>query len=376
MEALEACRWPFRSSKWPARMTNSKRCAFLFLWMLAGLLPLAGFGEELGDPAPPVAVKEWVKGPPVEIKAGTNIYVVVIWDTKNSTGRAVITNLNNLLKKYKDQGLVIAAISDETPEKLKKFVESPDVQIDYSVGADIVRRTAIAYMLGFKLRNIPQAFVVSKEAKLLWHGDPLRGLAQVLDQVVTGKYDIEQAKKNDAVRTQLEAYRAMAHRGDPRARAAGELLISGWTNNVRDLCDFAYFIISDTRNSRRDFALANQALEMAEKLSPTNTLRLFATRAWFLFETGKHQQAIGMLKDAIAAAKTPTEKSAIETHLQAMEARLKSLAAKAKAAGTNAVGSVTATNAPSLTNSASGTNVSAPKPSPREDSKKEGKNTP
>jgi hypothetical protein len=348
-------------------ITNAKLLKTFFVLLLAALGPLAGLAEELGDPAPPLVVKEWIKGSPVEIKPGTNIFVVVIWGTKGSDTRAAITNLNEIQKKYKDQGVIVIGICDESAQRIRNFVEQPDVHIDFAIGADTARRTTIAYMTGFKLRAIPRAFIVGKDARFLWHGSPLRGLNEVLGELVSGKYDFELAKKADAFRVQIEFYRNMVRRGDPGARAAGQSLIAAWTNDVRHLCDFAYVIIADTRNPGRDLKLAGQALDLAEKLAPTNTLRLLSTRAAFLVETGRPEQAIGMVKDAIAAAKDPKEKAALEPYLKGLEARVKARAAtKTKTEGTNGVASASGSNAVTTTSATDGSATNSDGAKPRD----------
>ncbi len=319
---------------------------FLFLALL-GLAPLAAWADGLGDPAPELAVREWIKGGPVEVKPGTNIYVVVIWNTKSASNSNAIPVLNDVQKTYKAQGVVVVGISDESADRIRSYVMQTNVHIDFAVGADIARRTSIAYMLGFKLRSVPTAFVVGKDGKFLWHGDPILGLKEVIRDVLAGKYQIDRAQQVDAFRKEVDDYRKLAERGDPRARVAGETLIAGWTNNVRYLCDFAYTIVADTKNPKRDFTLAGQAIEMAERASPTNnTLRLLTTKIAFLFESGRPQEAIGMTKDAIDQAKDPREKAALEPYLRRLEARLKAInEAKArKAASTNDVQSATGTN--------------------------------
>jgi hypothetical protein len=331
-------------------MKIPKRHASLILIFLASLAPLASFGDELGDPAPPLTIKEWIKGGPVEIKPGTNTYVVEIWNTTGANARGRIASLNEIQKKYKEQGLIVVGVSDESPEKIRQFVERPDVKVEYAIAADTNRRTAMDYMMGFKLRTIPHVFVVGKDAKLLWHGDPARGLDQALSKILAGKFELERAKETDMFRRQVEEYQAMVRKGDPRAHAAGELLISRWTNNVSHLCDFAYVIVRETGNPRRDLALAGEALDQAEKVGPTNAVQLVAARGAFLFEKGKQDEAIAMVKQAIVEATDPKEKAGLEPYLRAMEAR------KAKAiARTNAP--ATTTNVVTITNIITRTNT-------------------
>lgn len=72
------------------------KSVFPLVVLMAGLAPNTGWGGLIGEPAPPLVVKEWIKGQPVEIKPGTNIYVVDIWNTSNLASLDAITNLNDI----------------------------------------------------------------------------------------------------------------------------------------------------------------------------------------------------------------------------------------------------------------------------------------
>ena len=58
-------------------MTMINKHTILLVALMAFLAPVCSFAAELGDPAPPLTVKKWIKGNPVNVKAGTNIYVLV-----------------------------------------------------------------------------------------------------------------------------------------------------------------------------------------------------------------------------------------------------------------------------------------------------------
>ena len=93
--------------------------AVLLLVVLAGLAPLSGRGGQIGEPAAPLLVTEWIKGQPVEVKPGTNIIVLEIFTTSSLASRASITNLNALQKRFKGQGVVVVGVSDEPVNLIK-----------------------------------------------------------------------------------------------------------------------------------------------------------------------------------------------------------------------------------------------------------------
>src|ERR1035437_3156845 len=89
---------------------NMMKYVFPLVVLMACLAPNIGLGGLIGEPAPPLNVNEWIKGKPVDVKAGTNIFVVEIWETESSTSRASITNLNDLQRRFKTNGVVVVGI--------------------------------------------------------------------------------------------------------------------------------------------------------------------------------------------------------------------------------------------------------------------------
>ena len=149
---------------------------FPIVVLMAVLAPNIGLGGLIGDPAPPLVGKEWIKGQPVTVKPGTNIYVVEIWDTSSLASRAAITNLNDIQERFKTNGVVVVGISDDPVETIKEFVQHGGANIEYAIAADNQRKTALSYMTSVKQRGIPYTFVVGTNGNVLWHGHPLAGL--------------------------------------------------------------------------------------------------------------------------------------------------------------------------------------------------------
>jgi peroxiredoxin len=295
--------------------------AVLMVGLLTCLAPTSSFADKIGDPAAPLAVKQWIKGKPVDVKDGKNIYVLEFWAALSPACLASIPKLNELQKNYRDKAVVIVGISDEPAGKLKAFVELPNTQIDYGVAADDERKTAKNYMVPFGQNGLPHVFVVGKDGKILWHGHPLYGLDQVLDEITAGRYDLQLAVKADSLRAEMDDYRTLSRANDPKARELGKKLLAARTNNFPQLLNFAYRIITDIHNTNRDFLLAGEALDKAEKLALPKTAELVIARGMLLFESGKREEGLAMGKQAVDLAKDEKEKSSIETYLRIMEER-------------------------------------------------------
>ena len=307
--------------------------ALPLLVLMAVLAPGTGLGGLIGEPAPPLVVKEWIKGQPVAIKPGTNIYLVEIWGTSSLGNRVCITNLNRLQARFKTNGLVVVGISDEPADKIKEFIQHGGTNIEYAIAADDQRQTALSYMTPVKQRGIPYTFVVGTNGTVLWHGNPLAGLNKALEQIIVGKYDAERARKAEIAENQIEQYLGLARRGDFRAKSAGAALLANRTNDVPLLCDMAYQITTAPKLANRDFVLAGEALDQAEKLSVTNKAPVMIIRAVWLFTSGKQDAGMILATQAINSAQSPMDKNRIQLLLRTMEAHL--AAAKTSQSNTN-----------------------------------------
>jgi len=171
-----------------------KKYQFLITPLLALCLPLLGILS--GGCAPDVSlqnqgkakelsVSKWVKGEPVDVTDGKNVYVVEFWATWCGPCRQSIPHLTELQKKYKDQGVVFIGISDEDAEVVEPFVAKQGEQMDYVVAIDQKGATHKNYMAAHGQRGIPCSFLINKEGEIAWIGHPLAldiPLKQLLSQ--------------------------------------------------------------------------------------------------------------------------------------------------------------------------------------------------
>jgi hypothetical protein len=295
--------------------------AILLALLLAALVPNTSLGGFIGEPASPLVVKEWIKGGPLDVKAGTNIYVLEVFQTKGVASRAAVANLNRLQNRYQTNGLVVVGISDEPVDTLKDFIQHDGTNIEYAIAADEHRQTSMAYMEPAGQIGVPYSFIVGTNGTLLWHGHVLRGLDQAVAQIIAGTFDLERARKMDVASHQMQQYLMLAHRGDTRTRAAGRVLLAARTNDVELLCDMAFEIATSPQLHQRDFALAGRALDQAQKLAPTNSARVMIYRAIWLFQGGRMDAGLLLATQALASASSPEEKSNVQSLLGTMAAR-------------------------------------------------------
>jgi len=327
--------WPI---DWPDMMLK----CFLYVLIFSPALVFRCFGAGLvGEPAPPLTIQEWMVGQPVTVQPGTNIFLLEIWNSTSVASRACITNLNHVQKHFQSNGVVVVAISDEPVDRLRHFLQS-GVNIEYAVAADERRQTANRYLAAVKHRGVPYAFIVGTNGQVLWHGLPVAGIGGVLAQIITGKYDVQQARKYEQALNQMQEYLSLVRRKDFRAALAGQVLLANRTNDVDQLCDMAYQIATTPGLPKRDFALAGQALDQAEKLSATNHAQVMITRAVWLFTSGKEQDGMSLATQALASAQGSWS-NRVEALIKTMQAH-KEVADKKQEGNTNAVSNAGNTN--------------------------------
>ena len=303
--------------------------ALLLAALLAGASVLSTHAAgKLGDPAAPLAIKNWVKGKPVDVKDGKNIYVVEFWATWCGPCLRSIPHLSEMQKKFKDNGVVFVGISDEDVKTVKPFVEKMGEKMDYTVACDDERKSNAGYMGAYGQGGIPTAFIVGKDGKVQWFGHPMADLEKTIEQIIAGKHDLKAASKQDGARAALAEYQQLAKAGDPKAKELGRQVIESAGDNVDALVNFAFGIAANAQDKNRDFALADAALDKAEQTAGKTDSRVLGARAISKFESGQQEDGVKLAKLAVENCKDEKEKPRYEYYVKVMEGRLKQTQAR------------------------------------------------
>jgi thiol-disulfide isomerase/thioredoxin len=307
------------SPHFPPPMKLKNLPLVLLVAVCGSLLPLI-HAAQLGDDAAPLAVAEWVKGTPVDVKDGKAIYVVEFWATWCPPCRASIPHLSELQAKLKTKGVVMVGISDETADKVKPFVTEQGAKMDYRVALDQGRQTHKSYMGGFGVGGIPHAFIVNKQGKIVWHGHPMVGLDKALEEILAGTYDMKAAAKKDAVRATLGDYTTAFRTGAANAPELKTRLLALIENDPAQKLDVAFKLVSDDRNPKRDFGFAKELLDQVEAKTG-KTPKSIATRGIALFESGQKAEGIALVKAASEKATDEKEKQTYQRYLRSMQSK-------------------------------------------------------
>lgn len=265
--------------------------------------------DKLGRPAPALAGLQWVKGSPVEFKKGS-VYVVEFWATWCPPCKASIPHLTQLQKQFKDKGVTIIGISNEKPDVVEPFVTKMAEKMDYTVAISPDEQAHKAYMDLFKARGIPHAFVVDKESRLVWQGHPMAQMDQVLEQVVAGKFDYATYARTEARREEqatrltklYKDYFAAVEAGGDTGATGGQFVAD--CSDSEMLNSFAWAILTDVPEPKRNLDLARQAAAKAVQLTDEKDPSILDTYALALYEQARQYvaQAVSCQKKAVEIA--------------------------------------------------------------------------
>ncbi|MES2462395.1 MAG: TlpA disulfide reductase family protein [Armatimonadota bacterium] len=156
----------------------------------------------IGDRAPLLKPAKWLKGEPLPTFEKGRVYVVEFWATWCGPCKANIPHLTAMAKKYKGKAEIIGVdiweSSDPTIKTLprvEKFVVAQGKQMDYHVAADATNnRVANAWMKAAGLNGIPASFIVGRDGRIAWIGNPATGLDAALEKVVSGNFNVAAAR--------------------------------------------------------------------------------------------------------------------------------------------------------------------------------------
>lgn len=188
------------------------------LMLATAFVSPTAFAAELGQPAAPLKIREWIQGKPVDLATakGKQVVVVEFWATWCGPCRTSIPHLTEMQKKFKD--VVFIGVSDEDSATVKKFVNKMGDQMDYTVAIDDNRQTSKGYMEAFDQNGIPHAFIVDLEGRVVWNGHPMAGLDEALAEVVAGKFDLNKAKKRASAENLMRDFYEAAMEGTDEAK--------------------------------------------------------------------------------------------------------------------------------------------------------------
>jgi thiol-disulfide isomerase/thioredoxin len=151
----------------------------------------------MGDAAPQLRVKDWIKGTPVTRFEKGKIYVVDFWATWCGPCVAGMPHFSELAHKYKGKATFAAvSVSEDrgtkgaTPEKLKAFVDGMGDKMDFNVASEDTAFTQHDWSEAFHQDFIPVSFVIDGQGRVAWIGNTMQ-VDTALQKIVNNNWDIE-----------------------------------------------------------------------------------------------------------------------------------------------------------------------------------------
>ena len=182
---------------------------FLFVFFTAFSVCAQESGStslKIGDPAPAMKMRRWIKGTMVNEFQKGKIYVVEFWATWCLPCIAGMPHLSKLAKEYRNKvtvtGISILERARTTEHQVDSFVNSMGSKMDYHVGREDSNFMAKNWLNAAGERGIPFAFVIDQQGRIAWMGHPKK-LDPVLAKLANGTWDLRQAAAEREEMTQL-----------------------------------------------------------------------------------------------------------------------------------------------------------------------------
>ncbi|MDB4921453.1 TlpA disulfide reductase family protein [Mucilaginibacter sp.] len=156
--------------------------------------------RKLGDLAPQLRVRGWIKGTPVTDYEKGKVYVVEFWATWCAPCIASMPHLSALARKYNGKVTFSAIDVFETHEsktismeRLKAFVDGMGRKMDFNIAAEDTNFTVRDWFDAYNFEHvIPTTFVVDGQGQVAWIGHPIH-LDTVLEKVLNNTWDVKGA---------------------------------------------------------------------------------------------------------------------------------------------------------------------------------------
>jgi tetratricopeptide (TPR) repeat protein len=169
----------------------------------------------IGSPAPPLRQLTFLRGDSVrELSRGT-VYVVEFAGTECASCTRCIPRLNALHGKR--PGVVLVSVYCEDAKAVRAFLAGKGKDISFPVAADPSGAARRAWSDAAWQVGIPHAFIVGKDGRIAWIGDP-EDMDRPLAEIVAGKFDTGE----DAVRLKIEQEAARRLRRAEEREEKGE----------------------------------------------------------------------------------------------------------------------------------------------------------
>lgn len=151
----------------------------------------------IGDPAPPLHISQWLKGDEFTSFEDNHVYVVEFWATWCGPCIAGMPHVSEIQEKYEDDVTVLGVnIWEREPEKVPGWMdERGDDLMHYTVAMQQDTKMADEWMSAAGENGIPTAFIIDADQRIAWIGHPM-SMDEPLAKVVAGEWDSAKARRD------------------------------------------------------------------------------------------------------------------------------------------------------------------------------------
>lgn len=282
-----------------------------------------------GDPAPALAVTEWIKGDAVERFQPGKVYLVELWATWCGPCLKAMPHLTEIQAAHAKDVTVLAVdvferVNGEARrDKVRATADAMGEKMGVRVGIDGNRVMEKTWYTAAQRRGIPSTFVVDGNGRIAWIGHP-NDVEPVLEGVLGGTWNLAAARHayleelaqmsvlTPQARARLRARRAklkrmyeMLNAGDYDGfgKLADEMVGADLRDDAVQLNALAWRIATDRNVDKRDLDLARRASTRACEITGWNDVYALDTYARVLWERGDRAGALRWQRKAAAALK-------------------------------------------------------------------------
>ncbi len=200
----------------------------ILLGSTAASLPPLPAPLTIGSPSPKLASMKYVKGDAIKALSAGTVYVVEFSGTQCVPCIRCIPHLNALQKKHTD--VVFLSIYCEYEKAVRGFLTGKGKDIAIRVAVDPGRRMWRDWAEPACQDGIPCAFIVGKEGRIAWIGDPV-DLDDPLARIVADTFDPQEyvlrLKVEQEAFLRLRRAREREEKGSKECERINDMAIAG-----------------------------------------------------------------------------------------------------------------------------------------------------